>query len=323
MIWLIWRQHRKQALFTLAALAALGALMVPTGLAMHAKYDRLGLGACRSTLGSASLITQTEAVSRCGSLGHQFQQEFSGMVSIAVLFVVLPVLVGVFFGAPLVAREIEQGTHRLVWTQGVSRLQWAVAKFGLVGAMTVVLSVGYALGVSWWFRPLVSASTGRLSYLSFDVQGIVPIAYTLFALALGVFAGTYWRKVLPAMAIALAGFAVVRVAIEVLARPRYLPAQSLTFAPAGGQTPNPASGNWVLDVGVRNAAGELVLPNAQIGPCPPGGCTGSEAGPGAVNWLQYQPGDRFWLFQGIETGIFVVLAAALVFFALRRLRTIA
>ncbi|MEV6445060.1 ABC transporter permease subunit [Amycolatopsis sp. NPDC051716] len=242
MIWLIWRQHRKQALFTLAALAALAAVMVPTGLAMHAKYDSLGLGACRAALGNASMITQTEAVSRCESLGHQLQQEYGGMVFIAVLFVVLPVLVGVFFGAPLVAREVEQGTHRLVWTQGVTRLQWALAKFGVVGAMTTALSVGYALGVSWWFQPLVSASTGRLNYLSFDVQGIVPIAYTLFALALGVFAGTYWRKVLPAMGIALVGFAAVRVAIEVLARPRYLPAQSLTFAPTGGQTPNPASG---------------------------------------------------------------------------------
>ncbi|HET6703739.1 transporter [Amycolatopsis sp.] len=321
MIWLIWRQHRKQVLFTLAALAALAAVMVPTGLAMHAKYA--GLAPCRAGLGSASMITQTEAVARCESLSHAFQQEFGGMAFIAVLFVVLPVLVGVFFGAPLVAREVEQGTHRLVWTQGVSRLQWALAKFGLVGAMTTVLAIGYALGVSWWFQPLVSGSTGRLNYLSFDVQGIVPIAYTLFALALGVFAGTYWRKVLPAMGIALVGFAVVRIAIEVLARPRYLPVQNLTFAPGGSQTPNPAAGNWVLDRGVRNAAGDLVLPNAQIGPCPPGGCFDTVAGPGAQNWVQYHPGDRFWLFQGIETGIFVLLAAALVFFALRRLRTIA
>ncbi|SFW87303.1 ABC transporter permease subunit [Amycolatopsis australiensis] len=325
MIWLTWRQHRRQALFTLAALGVLAAIMVPTGLAMHAKYDSLGLAACRAALGSASTVTQTDAVARCESLGHQFQQQFNGMVFVAVLFVVLPVLVGVFFGAPLVAREVEQGTHRLVWTQGVSRLRWALAKFGLVGAITGVLAVGYALGVSWWFQPLVSASTGRLTYLSFDVQGVVPIAYTLFALALGVFAGTFWRKVLPAMGIALVGFAAVRVAIEVLARPRYLPARTLTFSPSGNQTPNPASGDWVMSQGVRDAAGELVLPDAQIGPCPPsGGCgDGGGAGPGAYNWLQYQPGDRFWTFQGIETGIFVLLTAALVYFALRRLRTLA
>ncbi|MEU0789039.1 transporter [Amycolatopsis sp. NPDC005961] len=323
MIWLTWRQHRKQALFTLGALIALAAIMVPTGLAMHAKYDSLGLPACRAALGTASMITQTEATSNCEGLGHQFQQQFSGMVFVAVLFVVLPVLVGVFFGAPLVAREVEQGTHRLVWTQGVSRLHWALVKFGLVGAITVVLAVGYALGVSWWFQPLVSASTGRLTYLSFDVQGIVPVAYTLFALALGVFAGTYGRKVLPAMGIALVGFAVVRVAIEVLARPRYLPARTLSFATSGGRTPNPGSGDWVMSEGVRNAAGEMVLPDARIGPCPPAGCGGGAAGPGAYNWMEYQPGDRFWTFQGIETGIFALLTAALVYFALRRLRTIA
>ncbi|MEV6831140.1 ABC transporter permease [Amycolatopsis sp. NPDC051102] len=325
MIWLTWRQHRRQALFTLGALAVLAAIMVPTGLAMHAKYDSLGLPGCRAALGTAPLITQTEAVARCENLGHQFQDQFSGLVFVAVLFVVLPVLVGVFFGAPLVAREVEQGTHRLVWTQGVSRLRWALVKFGLVGAITAVLAVGYALGVSWWFQPLVGATTGRLAYVTFDVQGIVPIAYTLFALALGVFAGTFWRKVLPAMAISLAGFAAVRVAIEVLARPRYLPAQTLSFGPGDQRTPNFASGDWVMQQGVRNAAGELVLPDAQIGPCPPTGCGAGpqEAGPGAYNWLQYQPGDRFWLFQGIETGIFVLLAAALVFFAIRRLRTIA
>ncbi|WP_372665778.1 ABC transporter permease [Amycolatopsis kentuckyensis] len=327
MIWLTWRQHRRQALFTLGALAVLAAIMVPTGLSMHAKYDSLGLPACRATLGSGSLITQTEAVAQCDSLGHQFQQQFSGMVFVAVLFVVLPVLVGVFFGAPLVSREFEQGTHRLVWTQGVSRLHWALVKFGLVGAITLVLSVGYALGVSWWFQPLVSASAGRMTYFSFDVQGVVPIAYTLFALALGIFAGTYWRKVLPAMAIALVGFAAVRVAIEVFARPRYLPVSTLSFSPSGTQTPNPASGDWVLSEGIRNAAGELVLPNARIGPCPPSGCGAgpgpAQAGSGAYNWMEYQPGDRFWTFQAIETGIFALLTAALVYFALRRLRTIA
>lgn len=325
MIWLTWRQHRKQALFTLVALGVLAAIMVPTGLSMHSKYDSLGLAACQATLGSAPLVRQTEAMMNCAGLGHQFQQQFSGMVFVAVLFVVLPVLVGVFFGAPLIAREVEQGTHRLVWTQGVSRLRWALVKFGLVGAITAVLAVGYALGVSWWFQPLVSASTGRLNYISFDVQGVVPIAYTLFALALGVFAGAFWHRVLPAMGIALVGFAAVRVAIEVFARPRYLPAQALTFAPEGTQTPNPASGDWVLSQGIRNAAGEMVLPNAELGPCGPDGCgrAMNEVGPGAYNWLQYQPGDRFWAFQGIESGIFAVLAAALIYFTIRRLRTIA
>ncbi|WP_290050134.1 ABC transporter permease [Amycolatopsis solani] len=319
MIWLTWRRHRKPALFAVAVLGLLAAVMVPTGLAMRAKFGDFGLGTCREALGTASMITQTEAVARCESLGHQFQREFGNLQFVAVLFVVLPALVGVFFGAPLVAREVEQGTHRLVWTQGVSRVRWALTTFGMTGAITAVLATGYALGVSWWFEPLVTASTGRLAFLAFDVQGIVPVAYTLFALALGIFAGTYWRRVVPAMALALAGYAVVRIAVEVLARPGYLPAQVRTFSPTGTQTPNPASGDWILTQNVR-VDGQVVLPKAQLGPCPPGQCA---AEPGTTNWLEFQPGDRFWTFQAIETGIFVLLTAALVCFAIRRIRTIA
>ncbi|MDT7801656.1 MAG: hypothetical protein QOI78_5089 [Actinomycetota bacterium] len=322
MIWLTWRQHRRQALFTLVTLGVLALIVVPTGLAMHAKYDSSGLAACQAALGKAPMITQTEAVSNCASLAHQFEQQFGNLVYVAVLFVILPVLVGVFFGAPLVSREVEQGTHRLVWTQGVSRAHWALVKFGLIGAITAVLAVGYALGVSWWFGPLVS-TTSRLGYFAFDVQGVVPVVYTLFALALGVFAGTYWPKVLPAMGIALVGYAVVRVAVELFARPRYLPPQSYTYAPDSKLTPNPAAGDWVMDQGIRNAAGEMVLPNAQVGPCGPAGCGDTGAGPGAYNWVEYQPGTRFWTFQGIETGVFAVLTAALVFFAIRRVRTLA
>ncbi|MEA5360213.1 ABC transporter permease subunit [Amycolatopsis sp., V23-08] len=172
MIWLTWRQHRRQALFTLVTLGVLALIVVPTGLAMHTKYDSSGLAACQAALGKAPMITQTEAVSNCASLAHQFEQQFGNLVYVAVLFVILPVLVGVFFGAPLVSREVEQGTHRLVWTQGVSRAHWALVKFGLIGAITAVLAVGYALGVSWWFGPLVS-TTSRLGYFAFDVQGVV------------------------------------------------------------------------------------------------------------------------------------------------------
>ena len=42
---------------------------------------------------------------------------------------------------------------------------------------------------------------------------------------------------------------------------------------------------------------------------------------GYRGYLTYQPASRFWAFQGIETGIFVVLAAVLLgvtFWVLRR-----
>jgi hypothetical protein len=322
MIWLTWRQHRKQALFTLIALAVVAAVMVPTGLAMHHSFERSGLASCLADLGDAQMIRQSEAAAHCQALSHQFQRQYSGLAFVAILFVILPVFVGLFFGAPLVAREVEQGTHRLVWTQGVSRRRWALTKFGLVGGATVVLAVLYAVGVSWWFGPLVTASSGRMGYLSFDVQGVAPIGYTLFAVALGVCAGTLWRRVLPAMGAALVGFAAVRVAVETLARPRYMSPETLTFSPQSALQPNPATGDWVYSQGVRDATGHLVASGAQVGPCPPAGCGGDVAA-GSYNWQLYQPGNRFWEFQVIETGIFLALTALLVALAIRRLRQIA
>ena len=332
-IWLTWRQHRRQALFAALALAALAAVMVPVGLAMQHSFTQSGLAACLARLGTGQLIPNN--TSACDNLSQQFHDQYGGLTNVGILFVLLPLLVGLFFGAPLVVREVEHGTHRLVWTQGVSRLRWAMVKIGLVGTATIAFAVVYALGVGWWMAPLDAAGSGRLANSAFDTQGIAPIGYTLFAVALGIFAGTIWRTMLPAMAATLAGFVVVRVAIDILARPRYLAPETLAFPVQSQLTTNPNAGDWVYAQGVRDAAGKLVLPNNYIS-CPPAGTTmpnGVDAltqclhesglAPGATNWQQYQPADRFWAFQGIETSIFLALAALLLYLAIRRIRHIA
>jgi ABC-type transport system involved in multi-copper enzyme maturation permease subunit len=327
MIWLTWRQYRKQALYTLIALAALAALMLPTGLAMHHAFTNSGLAACLDKLGTAQLVSGR--IDACQNLSEQFGNQFNSLTFIGILFVILPVFVGLFYGAPLVAREVEHGTHRLVWTQGVSRRHWALTKIGLIGALTLVLAAAYALGMSWWFGPLVANGGGRLGPVSFDVQGIAPIGYTIFALGLGIYAGTVFRKVLPAMGITLGGYAVVRILIEWLARPHYMSPQTLSVPIASTEQFNRASGDWVYAQGVINGAGQLVGPNSQI-QCSANdtGC-GSElpgqgfgAGPYS-NWMQYQPGSRFWAFQSIETGVFLALTALLLYLTIRRIRRIA
>lgn len=331
MIWLTWRQHRKQLLYAVIALAALAAVIVPTGLAMRHTFTSSGLAACLDKIG-----TGTYAVSSgdCETLNQQFSKQYGAMNFVSILFVVLPLLVGLFFGAALIARETEHGTHRFVWTQGVSRMRWGLTKGGLVGAAAIVLAVGYALGVSWWFAPLAAVDgNGRLGYLIFDVQGIAPIGYTLFALALGIFASTVWHRMMPAMGVTLAGFVVVRVLVETLARPHYMTPETATSPITSTRELNEFSGNWISAQGVVNAKGTLVVPNGGMH-CPSAGGTHGQPscshelvqqglGPGPFsNWEQYQPADRFWAFQGIEVGIFVVLAALLLYVAIRRLRRI-
>ncbi|MEV0156662.1 transporter [Micromonospora sp. NPDC050686] len=329
MITLAWRQHRRQLLFTLLGFAALAALMVPIGISMRHTFTDLGLPDCVRQLARGDLPPATAET--CQGAFHQFSNRYGNLNLVAVLLLVLPMLLGLFWGAPLIAREVEQGTHRFAWTQGISRRRWALVKFGLVVAVTTTAAVCYGLGMSWWVSPLTEAAReGRFGFIVFDLQGVAPIGYTVFAVALGIFAGTLGRRMLPAMTITLVGFIGIRAAVAVLARPHYQPARTAEFAVIG-EGPLPTNrGDWILSSGVRNADGTMVAPDAQIR-CPPGvqgpagGPCGSELGvqPGAYNWQLYQPADRFWLFQGIETGIFVALAALLLYLTLRQIRRIA
>lgn len=333
MIWLTWRQHRKQVLYTAIALIALAAVLLPTGLSMHRVFTDSGLAACLAKAPTAPVISQN--ADTCSTLGGEFSTQFSNMGFIGVLFLVLPALVGLFYGAPLVAREVEHGTHRFVWTQGGSRRRWAVTKFGLIGVVTLVFSAAYTLGGDWWSAPLI-ANGGRMGPFIFDFEGIAPIGYTLFAVALGILAGTVSKKVLPAMGVALAGYAVIRVPIEIFARPHYQSPLAASFSITSNDQFNGTSGAWVSSQGIVNAAGRLVQSNAEMTCAQPAGSAQS-AGLGSCgaqlvqqglgpapfsNWEQYQPASRFWEFQGIEAGIFLALTAILIYLAVRRIQRI-
>ena len=151
-----------------------------------------------------------------------------------------------------------------------------------------------------------------------DLVGVtllVPVAYSIFAVALGIAAGAAFRRIIPAMAMTITGFAMVRFLIAQYGRPQYLPpllAQlSLTAGPAGASAP---AGSWILSENLVGPGGSSSFPAA----C--GGGTGPKisitpqclAEHGFHMQEIYQPASRFWAFQGIESGIFLLLAAALI-----------
>src|SRR5207245_7294121 len=110
-----------------------------------------------------------------------------------------PVLLGTFLGAPLVARELEGGTHRLAWTQGISRRRWLLLGLAVVLSISVVASAVLSAAVSWALTPWLAleqgiGNPGRFSSGTFDAVGVVPVAYAVFALALGVAGGALLRR---------------------------------------------------------------------------------------------------------------------------------
>jgi ABC-type transport system involved in multi-copper enzyme maturation permease subunit len=257
----------------------------------------------------------------------------------------LPVVLGMFWGAPLVARELESGTFRLAWTQGRSRRQWLAAKLAVVGLATLAVQGLISLMMTWWWSPVGRANPSRFSPVQFSEFGIAPIGYAAFALALGVTAGVVLRRPVPAMAATLAVFVGVRFAVTYWVRPYFAAAVHAVLpisANGGVGIDSPAPGRmsltffppdlpnaWLLSSQVTNAAGQQPAGAVLGQQCPPllqaqvgngdlraalGSCV-TKLSATFHQTLVYQPASRYWPFQWAELGLFAALALALAGFS--------
>jgi hypothetical protein len=206
-----WIQARTQTLVALAALAALAVATAVTGVQLAHLYSTL----------------VAHCTSGCDLATNQFLSHDTFLQEALTLLVrLVPPVFGIFWGAPLVARELETGTYRLAWTQTVTRGRWVVVKLA-GGALATVGVMGLLmLTVTWWYRALDTVGTNR--YDVFDARDIAPIGYALFAFAAGALIGAVLRRTLPAMATTLGVVVFARVATMLWVRPHLLPATRLS-----------------------------------------------------------------------------------------------
>jgi ABC-type transport system involved in multi-copper enzyme maturation permease subunit len=207
MIRLTWRQFRVPAAVTAAVILAIAVLAVLTGPALAHAYAAT-LTACHNAGDCAS------ATAAFADRNRTLGSAFGTVVSFA------PALLGVFWGAPLLAREIEAGTLPLVWTQSVTRTRWLLVKLAVVGVASALTAGVLSLIVTWWARPLDDANA--TVFATFGQRDIAPISYALFAFALGVTVGVLVRRTVPAMAITLFVFVVAGICVTYGLRPRIL-----------------------------------------------------------------------------------------------------
>jgi hypothetical protein len=312
MKWVVWRQHRAEALWAVVLLALLAVLLVLGSRGMFAAYQQIQQG---TSVASCAHAHSQDPV--CDALTSAFRTQF-GAASILLLgLVILPALAGMFLGAPLVAREVERGTQRLAWTQGITRTRWMLAQVGALVLGTALLFGAFSVLLMWWRGPLDQVAGDRFAS-GFDLEGAAPVAYALFALALGIAAGVLVRRTVPAMAASFVGFVAVRGVVEFVLRPQYLPPVARITDPTQGN-PTPYNGDWVFNNGFAylDRAGHMLSAAQALSVC---GDTAKGTTLGFMSCRQdhgirylnhYQPASRFWLFQGIESSLFLVLALAL------------
>jgi hypothetical protein len=344
MTWLTWRQFRTQAVVAATALAAFAILLAATGPHLASLYAASGLSSCHG--GSSCLNLATYFIFQATAGGYQPLY----MISIA-LILLAPAVIGIFWGAPLIARELETRTCALAWTQSVTRTRWLAVKLTAVGLAAMAVTEALCLMQAWWAAPIGRAvgdgavgrgflAQARFSQLIFATHGITPLGYAAFAFALGVAAGALIRRTIPAMALTLAIFAAVQVAMPLWIRPNLIPARHTVISVASLQNYSGGPGGpggsdftliavslpgqpgaWILSSGPVNAAGQPVstTPAACTDRSVLTGFAGCLASQGVREAITYQPASRYWPFQWTETAIYLAAALALAGYCFRRL----
>jgi hypothetical protein len=326
------RHFRTEAVIGFGLLAVLAVVLGVTGPHLAHVNDAF-LSACKSAGDCATASNPVFDVDK------PLQSSLPFIVTIA------PALIGLFFGAPLIARELETGTFRLAWTQSVTRRRWFALKLGLIGLAAMAIAGLLTWMVDWWASPVDAANKNRFNLGPFAWHGVAPIGYAAFAFVLGATTGVLLRRTVPAMAVTLVGFVAARLAVEQWVRPNLASPlhKSVSLMNTGFGTlgvnasartysvtlprvtiPN----NWVLSTAVTDRSGHALTGQSFLRACP---AYGHFAGPpvpaeiqsahaACINNLSatfhtvvtFQPASRFWPFQWAEMAIFLGAAFALV-----------
>jgi hypothetical protein len=202
-----WIQSRAQAATAAAVIAVIAVVAAVTGPNLVHLYQAevAGCAARGDCQAAASAFSGYD-----GSL----------RMWLGVLILAAPAIIGMFWGAPLVAGELADGTFRLAWTQGVTRTRWLAVKLGFLGLASMATAGLLSLLVTWWASPLDRAGMSR--YGAFDQRDIVPVGYAAFAFALGVTLGVVMRRTVPAMIATLVAFIGARLAVTYWVRPHLI-----------------------------------------------------------------------------------------------------
>ncbi|MFY9784011.1 MAG: hypothetical protein WAK12_10830 [Acidimicrobiales bacterium] len=254
MTWLAWRQYRWQGAFALFALIVFAVLFGVTAPHIWHTYN--------------TVVKPCSRHGDCNSVDHAFLTNYNFYEHLIQASVIFPALLGAFWGGPLVAREFENGTFRLTWTQSETRMKWLSSKLIVVG-LGSVLTVGlFSLMATWWSHPYDIVNNAPFS--TFDVRDIAPLGYAAFAFALGVALGTLVRRTLPAMATTLIAFAGVRVFFNLKIRPHFMSplhatSQFLPFSQANNVGVLSEKGAWIISSTTETSAGKVIGQNGGIG----------------------------------------------------------
>jgi hypothetical protein len=313
--WVTLRQRRGAVVGTSILLGVFAAYLLIMAIVQDNAYATVT--ACHP---AAALKCQqlAQAFSRNYWGGNGSAVQSGGAQTVSSLMFAIPVLLGAFVGAPLLARELDSGTFRFAWTQGAGRTRWAASTLVLPALLLTAATGAFTALFYWYFRPfLADGQVSEMLPLAFALLGAAFAAWTLFAFAVAAFTGTLLRRTMPAMAVTIVVYIALALATATAIRPHY-------ETPVTVQGWNGSSGGgWVISSWVKAPNGQ-VLNQADLGSLSqhlPASVQNSPSPDAFTNWLtqhgytlwqSVQPDSRFWQFQLIEGGWLLAVSTALI-----------
>jgi uncharacterized protein YneF (UPF0154 family) len=325
MAWVTWRQHRTALAAVAVLLGAVAVYVWLNGLQLHHAYA--AAASCHPATSPA-----------CGALSSRFR--VGAFLLNGYNLQAIPALIGAFTGAPVLARELETGTFRYAWTQGLGRQRWTLGKLVPLAVAVAAAAGAVSVLLSWYYQPSLAARNPALFPLPmstfaatlFDLRGVAFAAWTLAAFAIGALAGMLIRRVVPAIAATLAACTGLTFATGLYLRQHYMApllGRNLFTPPAsawiingwwtkGGTVISQSAMNQIMSTMFRQILPAILPKNVNDNDIKfYKGTANSQVlnyltQHGYTQWTSYQPGSRFWPFQGIEGGWLLALSALLI-----------
>ncbi|MER5264621.1 hypothetical protein ABTZ99_21360 [Actinosynnema sp. NPDC002837] len=299
--WLTWRQHRW----------AIAGVVVVAGAAIAL---------------ALLLAWRVEATGDARGLFGRWR-----FISVGSVVMLAPMVTGlavaVFWAAPVLAREYEQRTHLVVWSQDITPTRWLAGKAVLLGVPAVALAVVVGLA-SRTLIDSINATTDRpifppFTMPAFEAAPLVQAGFAAFGFALGLALGAVTRRTVMSMGLALGVFVAVRGVVAGLWRPNFQePLLKVERYDAYERSwDGPGDGSWTVASGFSDAAGnEVAYPSACSNVHDSDAYTKCMNDNNVLFFTEYHPAERLVPFQLFESAIFLVLAAGLLALAFVRVR---
>jgi hypothetical protein len=324
--WVTWRQHRPTLIGLGLFLGATAVGLLIARLKLHQPNDYAIRAGCPTTAGMTPPCRPP-----LGPFIFGWAEYYQG--ELQFLLPVVPVAIGMFLGAPLLAREYAAGTTRFAWAQGAGRLRTVVTKVVLLGLVVLVSAAAIGWLTQWSAQPILARSPDFDGWnpALFDAAPATEAGLALLCYAAGILAGVVTRRVVPAMAVtAVALLTLIVVSYDTvhywllslgLHRTQDLALGAQAYVGISTGTGGVVNLHAVTSPGVPGPAGSWLSQGWYL--CPAGHRL-SHAAAARLSfnsglmarlhdtfWVTYQPGSRYWLFQSVQGGAELLLALIL------------